>query len=148
VQHLSYALFLAMRQRLVVVSACSRFGAVYQGIATARSACLWCAYGSMSLQPAVDESSTLIHRSAWNRYSRKFISKILHSRAPHTPKSPSPDTPHSPGPLGLVTPVDRYAGLWMHLRRKLMFVLLCAPYLVCVYTGLPGSHLPIPFGAA
>jgi hypothetical protein len=65
VQHLSYALFLAMRQRLVVVSACSRFGAVYQGIATARSACLWCAYGSMSLQPAVDESSTLIHQSAW-----------------------------------------------------------------------------------
>jgi hypothetical protein len=21
-----------------------------------------------------------------------------------------------------------------------MFVVLCAPYLVCVYTGLPGSH--------
>jgi hypothetical protein len=77
VQHLSYALFLAMRQRLVVVSACSRFGAVYQGIATARSACLWCAYGSMSLQPAVDESSTLIHRSAWNRYSRKFALDLL-----------------------------------------------------------------------
>ena len=71
-QHLSYALFLAMRQRLVVVSACSRFGAVYQGIATARSACLWCAYGSMSLQPAVDESSTLIHRSAWNKNSANF----------------------------------------------------------------------------
>jgi hypothetical protein len=42
-----------MRQRLVVVSACSRFEAVYQGIATARGVCLWCAYGSMSLQPAV-----------------------------------------------------------------------------------------------
>jgi hypothetical protein len=81
VQHLSYALFLAMRQRLVVVSACSRFGAVYQGIATARSACLWCAYGSMSLQPAVDESSTLIHRSAWNSNSRKLAknsSRIHH----------------------------------------------------------------------
>jgi hypothetical protein len=53
VQHLLEALFLAMRQRLVVVSACSRFEAVYQGIATARGVCLWCAYGSMSLQPAV-----------------------------------------------------------------------------------------------
>jgi hypothetical protein len=72
VQHLSYALFLAMRQRLVVVSACSRFGAVYQGIATARSACLWCSYGSMSLQPAVDESSTLIHPSAGNKNSANF----------------------------------------------------------------------------
>jgi len=72
VQHLSYTLFVAMRQRLVVVSACSRFGAVYQGIATARSACLWCAYGSMSLQPAVDESSTLIHPSAWNTNSAKL----------------------------------------------------------------------------
>jgi hypothetical protein len=29
-----------------------------------------------------------------------------------------------------------------------MFAALCAPYLVCVYTGLPGSHTPIPFGAA
>jgi hypothetical protein len=96
VQHLSYALFLAMRQRLVVVSACSRFGAVYQGIATARSACLWCAYGSMSLQPAVDESSTLIHRSAWNSNSRKFTCRILHNHTPVPHEITPPDIPHSP----------------------------------------------------
>jgi hypothetical protein len=142
VRHTSDALFLTMRQRLVVVSACSRFGAVYQGIATARSACLWCAYGSMSLQPAVDESSTLIHRSAWNRYSRKFISKILHSRAPHTPKSPSPDTPHSPGPLGLVTPVDRYPGLWMRLLQTLVCGRVCPLSRVCLNrtAGLPHPY--------
>jgi hypothetical protein len=55
----------------------------------------------------------LIHRSAWNRNSRKFISKILHSPAPIPLESPTPDTPHGPAPLALVTPMDRYAGLWM-----------------------------------
>ena len=30
----------------------------------------------------------------------------------------------------------------MRLRYKLMFAVQCAPYLVCVYTGLPGSHTP------
>ena len=35
------------------MSVCSCFEAMYQGIATARGVCLWCAYGSMSLQPAV-----------------------------------------------------------------------------------------------
>src|SRR5215208_7371794 len=39
----------------------------------------------------------------------------------NTPGSPSPDTPHSPGPLELVTPMDRYAGLWMYVCCKLMF---------------------------
>src|SRR5215212_6406288 len=60
----------------------------------------------------------LIHRSAWNRNSRKFISKILHSPTPIPLESPSPGTPHSPGPLGFVTPIDRYARLWMlsHVR--------------------------------
>jgi hypothetical protein len=52
--------------------------------------------------------------------------------APHALEFASQDTPHSPGPLGLVTPVDRYAGLWMRQSRKLMFVVLCVPYLVCV----------------
>jgi hypothetical protein len=33
-----------------------------------------------------------IHWSAWNRYSRKFISKILHSPGPVPLESPSPDT--------------------------------------------------------
>src|SRR5215213_2434580 len=60
----------------------------------------------------------LIHRSAWNGDSRKFISKILHSTTPIPLQSPSPGTPHSPGPLGFVTPMDRYARLWMlsHVR--------------------------------
>src|SRR5215211_6564088 len=51
----------------------------------------------------------LIHRSAWNRYSRKFISKILHSPVPIPLESPPPGTPHSPVPLELVTPMDGYA---------------------------------------
>jgi hypothetical protein len=38
-----------------------------------------------------------IHPSAWNRYSRKVISKIL----------------YSPVPIPLVTPMDRYARSWM-----------------------------------
>src|SRR5215213_7211377 len=60
----------------------------------------------------------LIHRSAWNGDSRKFISKILHSTTPIPLQSPSPGTPHSPGPLGFVTAMDRYARLWMlsHVR--------------------------------
>src|SRR5215218_1328242 len=41
----------------------------------------------------------LIHRSAWNRYSRKFISKILHTPAPKPLKSPSPGALFSPTPL-------------------------------------------------
>jgi hypothetical protein len=32
--------------------------------------------------------SVLIHRSAWNRNSRKFISKILHRGAPIPLKAP------------------------------------------------------------
>jgi hypothetical protein len=67
----------------------------------------------------------LIHLSAWNIDSAKFTCTILHSR-PHTPESASPDTPHSPGPLGLVTPVDRYAGLWMRQMRKLMSAVVCS----------------------
>jgi hypothetical protein len=35
----------------------------------------------------------LIHRSAWNRNSRKFISKILHSTGPIGPESPYLPTP-------------------------------------------------------
>src|SRR5215204_3868537 len=54
-----------------------------------------------------------IHPSAWNRNSRKFISKILHSLSPSTPKNTSPGTLHSPVPIPLVTPMDRYARSWM-----------------------------------
>ena len=35
----------------------------------------------------------------------------------------------------------------MRLRCKLIFAVLCVPYLVCAYIGLPGSHIPILFGA-
>src|SRR5215208_2988823 len=50
-----------------------------------------------------------IHRSAWNRNSRKFISKILHSPAPTPLQSPPPGAPFGPAPLELVTPVYRYS---------------------------------------
>jgi hypothetical protein len=55
----------------------------------------------------------LIHRSAWNSNSRKFISKILHSPAPIPRNVPPPSVPHSPAPVPLVTPMDRYAELRM-----------------------------------
>jgi hypothetical protein len=55
----------------------------------------------------------LIHRSAWNRYSRKFISKILHSLTPVPLKTAAPGALHSPTPIPLVTPMDRYARSWM-----------------------------------
>src|SRR5215208_2041611 len=93
-------------------------------------------YGSVPSMMPPDEvrrvARRLIHRSAWNRNSRKFISKILHSLTPVALKTPAPGTLHSPIPVPLVTPMDRYAGLWMRQRRKLKFVVLCAPYVVCV----------------
>jgi len=62
---------------------------------------------------APDLLYALIHRSAWNKNSRKFISRILHNLTPLPPKSPSPEDPHSPVPLELVTPMYRYARLRM-----------------------------------
>src|SRR5215204_6555446 len=53
----------------------------------------------------------LIHPNAWNRYSRKFISKILYSPAPIPLQSPPAGAPFGPAPLELVTPMYRYAGL-------------------------------------
>src|SRR5215203_5976379 len=52
-------------------------------------------------------------QTAWNRYSRKFISKILYSLTPVPLKTPAPGTLHSPAPIPLVTPMDRYAHSWM-----------------------------------
>ena len=37
-----------------------------------------------------------IHRSAWNRYSRKYICKILHNHTPVPHEITPPDIPHSP----------------------------------------------------
>src|SRR5829696_3412065 len=67
----------------------------------------------------------LIHRSAWNRNSRKFISRILHSPAPIPLESPPPGTPLRLAPAPLATPMDRYARSWMLPYRKQMSVSLC-----------------------
>jgi hypothetical protein len=61
---------------------------------------------------AVKLSLVSIHPTSGNRYSRKFVSKILHSPAPIPPESYVSGTPHSPAPLELVTPMDRYARSW------------------------------------
>jgi len=74
--------------------------------------------------------------------SRKFISKILHSPAPIPPESPTPDTPHSPGPVLLVTPMDRYAGLWMLSYHKHLFVIAMPVYTNAPYP--PNSRCPNP----
>src|SRR5919107_3489751 len=54
-----------------------------------------------------------IHRSAWNRIYRTFISRMLHSLTPVPLKTPAPGTLHSPAPVPLVTPMDTYARSWM-----------------------------------
>src|SRR5215211_7409092 len=64
----------------------------------------------------------LIHRSAWNRNSRKFISKILYSPAPIPRNAPPPGAPHSPAWAPLVTLMDRYARLRMLPCHKQIFV--------------------------
>src|SRR5215216_6837794 len=56
---------------------------------------------------------SLIHRSAWNWNSRKFISKILYIPAPVPPGNTCPGTLHSPVPIPLVIPMNRYARSWM-----------------------------------
>jgi hypothetical protein len=53
--------------------------------------------------------------------SRKFVCSIVHRACPIPLESPPPDTPHSPAPVPLVTPMDRYARLWMLSYHKLMF---------------------------
>src|SRR5215203_3997819 len=56
-----------------------------------------------------------------NRNSPKFISKILHIHTPIPLESPIPGAPLGSGPLELVTPMDRYRGLWMFSRREQVF---------------------------
>jgi hypothetical protein len=63
----------------------------------------------------------LMHPTSGNSNSRKFISKILHSTTPIPLESPVSGTPLSPAPVELVTPMDRYAGLWMLSCCKQMF---------------------------
>ena len=50
-----------------------------------------------------------IHPSAWNRDSRMFISKILHSPASIPLQSPLQALPFGRAPVPLVTPMYRYA---------------------------------------
>src|SRR5215203_7063958 len=69
----------------------------------------------------------LIHRSAWNKNSRKFISRMLHMTVPIPLKPPPPGTTHSSDPIPLVTPVDRYARSSMYPCRKQMFVVAIIP---------------------
>jgi hypothetical protein len=69
----------------------------------------------------------LIHPSAWNMFSRKFISKIVHSPALIPLESPTPGAPHSLAPLELVTLMDRYARLWMSFYRKQTFAATIIP---------------------
>src|SRR5215212_3083434 len=64
-------------------------------------------------QPAAkhDVAPALIHRSTWNRNSRKFISKILHRTAP----------------IPLLTQMDGYARSWMFFSQTVV----CASKRVC-----------------
>jgi hypothetical protein len=55
----------------------------------------------------------LIHPSAWNRNSRKFISKILHTHTPMPLVSPLQAPRSAPCRYPLVTLMDRYARSWM-----------------------------------
>jgi hypothetical protein len=48
----------------------------------------------------------------------------------------SPGAPHCPAPLGPVTPMDRYARLWMLSDWKQMFVDLCTHPQLCCACGL------------
>jgi hypothetical protein len=59
----------------------------------------------------------LIHPSSWNRFSRKSISKILHSLTPLPQETPASGTLHNPVPIPLLTPMDRYARSWMFFSQ-------------------------------
>ena len=68
-----------------------------------------------------------IHASAWNKRSRKFISKILHVPAPIPLESPVSGAPHCPAPAELVTAMDGYAELWMRSLCKHLFAVAIIP---------------------
>jgi hypothetical protein len=65
----------------------------------------------------------LIHWSAWNRNSPKFITKILHSSAPIRTEPPLQVPSHNPTPVPLVTPMDRYARTWFYDLSRSSFSL-------------------------
>ena len=65
---------------------------------------------------ALAPSFSLIHRSAWNTNSRKFISKILHSLTPIPLKSPLQAPRTAPSRCPLVTLMDEDAASWMMVR--------------------------------
>jgi hypothetical protein len=89
---------------------------------------VWRPRGSLSTVARDDETpmnfcpksakARLIHPSAWNKNSRKVISKIPYSPAPIPRNAPPPCAPHSPAPVPLVIPMDRYARLRMLPCRR------------------------------
>jgi hypothetical protein len=52
---------------------------------------------------------SLIHRSAWNRYSRKLVSRIVHSPGPIGPELPCNTPLYRTGPMHLATRLDGYS---------------------------------------
>ena len=70
----------------------------------------------------------LIHPSAWNSNSQKFISKIVHSLTPLPLKTPAPGTLHSPAPILPVTSMDRSARSWMSFLQTNVCALERTPH--------------------
>jgi hypothetical protein len=67
--------------------------------------------------------SRLIHPSSWNRYSRKFISKILHKPAV-SPATLPPVGSFGPGwGMHVATRLDGYARPCMPLSRLTAYAL-------------------------
>src|SRR5215216_130267 len=66
----------------------------------------------------------IIHRSAWNRNSRKFGYKILHTPTPVGPVAPLLAPRQGPGAMHLATRLDRYAPCCMRLWRWLVLLLV------------------------
>src|SRR5215208_1709374 len=65
-----------------------------------------------------------IHRSAWNRNSRKFTCSNLHNRAPVGPVAPLLAPRKGPGAMHLATRLDRYAPCCMRLWRWVVLLLV------------------------
>ena len=49
--------------------------------------------GEANPPPRLSSFLAFIHRSAWNRLSRKFISSMLHNPTPYKPRSTPVGTP-------------------------------------------------------
>src|ERR671913_2313838 len=83
----------------------------------------------------------LIHRSAWNRNSRKSISKILHSLTPLPLKTPAPGSLHSLAPIPHVTPMVRYARSWMFFSQTNVCASERTPHASSLMLQVAGARL-------